>query len=323
MNVVLKTALRAVIPFLVFAAPPVAAKEYPSEPIRFIVPFNAGGGTDVVARVVAEAVSKDIGQPMLVDNRPGAQGIVGTKVGAEAKPDGHTVTFVLQATMALNPSLYKATNYDPINDFEPVSQLSAAPYVVAVHPSLGVKSIQDLVDKAKEQPGRINYASGAAASHLASLMFQKTVGIELSHIPYSGSGQALTDLLAGRVKVMLSSPVSVLPHIQSGALIPLAVTSSERIASLPDVPTVAELGHAGFDVTGWYGMAAPKGTPREVVEKLNASVQRALATDAVRNSLASAGVDAKGSSPEAFGKLIVAERERWKAVIDEAGIKAE
>ncbi len=323
MKILPKVALYAALSSLLSFSAPAVATEYPSEPIRFIVPFNAGGGTDVVARIVAEAVSKDIGQPMLVDNRPGAQGIVGTKMGAGAKPDGYTATFVLQATMALNPSLYKATHYDPLKDFVPVSQLSSAPYVVVVHPSLGATSIEQLVARAKEESGKINYASGASAAYLASLMFQKTMGIEMTHIPYAGSGQALTDLLAGRVKVMLSSPVSVLPHIQAGTLNALAVTSAKRIASLPEVPTVAELGHPGFEISGWYGVAAPKGTPPEVVEKLNASIQQALATENVRNSLEKAGVEARGSTPAELGALIASEIDRWSALIKEAGIKAE
>jgi len=297
--------------------------DYPSEPIRVIVPFNAGGGTDVVARVVSEAMSEHLGQPVLVDNRPGAQGIIGTKLGADARPDGYTITFVLQATLALNPRLYKATNYDPIHDFTPISQLSNAPYVVVVHPGLGVSSIQELVAKAKQTPGRINYASGAAASHLASLLLQKTFDMRLSHIPYAGSGKALTDLLAGRVSLMLSSPVSILPHIQAGTLLPLAVTSAKRLPSLPDVPTVAELGYSGFEVSGWYGLAAPKGVPRHIVEKLHAAVVRALQTDTVQTSLQSIGVAAHSSTPQAFGALIATETQRWRNVIDEAGIKPE
>lgn len=302
---------------------PAVAAQFPNGPVRFIVPFNAGGGTDVVARVVAEEMSKSLGQPVLVDNRPGAQGIAGTKIGALAAPDGQTVTFVLQATLALNPSLYKATNYDPIKDFVPISQLSTAPYVIVVNPTLGVKDIKDLVAKGKAEPGAINYASGAAAAHLASLLFQKTVGIKMTQIPYSGSGQALTDLLAGRVGVMLSSPVSVLPHIKSGTLVPLAVTGPQRIASLPDVPTVAELGYPGFDVSGWYGLAAPKGTDPAVVARLNKAVVAALERDEVRTSLEKAGVEARSSTPEAFGKLIDAELARWTVLIKEEGIAPE
>lgn len=304
-------------------AGPARAAEFPAGPIRFIVPFNAGGGTDVVARVVAEEMSKSLGQPVLVDNRPGAQGIVGTKAGAMAAPDGQTITFVLQATLALNPSLYKATNYDPVKDFAPISQLSTAPYVVAVNPKLGVTDIKELIAKAKQAPGSVNYASGASASHLASLLFQKTVGIKMTHIPYSGSGQALTDLLSGRIGVMLSSPVSVLPHIKSGALLALAVTGPERIPSLPGVPTVAELGYPGFDVSGWYGVAAPAGTDPAVIAKLNAAVAAALKQDGVRASLEKAGVEGRSSTPQEFQELIDAEITRWTALIKDEGIQPE
>jgi len=302
---------------------PVLAEAYPTSPIKFIVPFNAGGGTDVVSRIIAESMSDDLGQPVVVDNRPGAHGIVGTKVGATAKPNGYAITFVLQATMALNPSLHKATNYDPIADFEPISQIATVPYVVVVHPSLGANSVQELVAIAKQNPGTIDFASGAAASYLASLMFQKTVDIDMAHIPYSGSGQALSDVMAGRVKVMLSSPVSILPHIRSGKLIPLAVTSPQRIASLPDVPTIAELGYPGFDVSGWYGIAAPKGTPHNIIEKLNASIQNALSKESVQASLAKTGVGAQGSSPEQFKALIASEQKRWSDLIREVGIEAQ
>ncbi len=316
-------ACAALMVLAVTAGAPARAAEFPSGPVRFIVPFNAGGGTDVVARVVAEEMSKNLGQPVLVDNRPGAQGIVGTKAGAMAAPDGQTITFVLQATLALNPSLYKATNYDPVKDFAPISQLSTAPYVVAVNPKLGVANIQDLIAKAKQAPGSVNYASGAAASHLASLLFQKTVGIKMTHIPYSGSGQALTDLLSGRIGVMLSSPVSVLPHIKSGALLALAVTGPERVPSLPDVPTVAELGYPGFDVSGWYGVAAPAGTPPAVIAKLNAAVVAALKQEGVRASLEKAGVEGRSSTPQEFQELIEAEIARWTALIKEEGIQPE
>ena len=300
-----------------------SAQDFPTQTINFVVPFNAGGGTDVTARIVAQEMTKILGQPVLVENRPGAQGIPGTRYGADAKPDGHTIVFVLQATMALNPSLYLATNYDPLADFAPVSQISESPYVIVVHPSLGMKDLPGLIALAKEKPGQVNYASGAAASHLASLLFQKAVGIEMNHIPYSGSGQALTDLLSGRVGVMLSSPVSVLPHIQAGALIPIGITGAERSPSLPDVPTVAESGYPGFKVSGWYGISAPKGTPEAVVEKLNQAVVQAIGTESVRNGLIQAGVEPKSSSPAAFSELIASEYKQWTALIKDAGIKPE
>ncbi|WP_395541208.1 Bug family tripartite tricarboxylate transporter substrate binding protein [Neotabrizicola sp. sgz301269] len=297
------------------------AQDFPNQPIKFIVPFNSGGGTDIVARIVADEMSKNIGQPVLVENQPGAQGISGTRAGADAPADGYTMTFVLQATMALNRSLYTATNYDALNDFAFVSQLSEAPYVVAVNANLGATTLDELVAKAKAEPGKINFASGAAASYLASLLFQKEVGVEMVHIPYSGSGAALTDLLSGRVSLMLSSPSSVLPHFQSGALVPLAVTGAERLPSLPDVPTLDELGYKGFNVTGWYGVAVPDGTPDAVVEKLNTSINEALANPDVQASLESAGAAAKGGSAADFSAFVAAEIDRWTAVIAEAGIQ--
>lgn len=302
---------------------PVSAQNYPTDPIKFVVPFKAGGGTDVVARIVAEHMTKELGQPVVVDNKPGANGIVGTKAGATANPDGYTLTFVLQATMALNPSLYKATNYDPENDFAAISQLASVPYVVVANPGLGVKTVEDLVAMAKAKPGEIDFASGASAAYLASLLFQKTMGIEMTHIPYPGSGPALTDVMGGRVNIMLSSPVSVLPHINSGKLVPLAVTSPQRVPSLPDVPTIAELGFPEFEVSGWYGMSAPKGTPKEVLNRLNESVQKALADEKVQASFAGVGVGVQGSTPEEFQALIASEGKRWSELIKEAGIEAQ
>ncbi|KAA0969770.1 tripartite tricarboxylate transporter substrate binding protein [Aureimonas fodinaquatilis] len=299
------------------------AQDFPSQPVKFVVPFNAGGGTDVTGRIVADEMTKILGKPVLVENRPGAQGIPGTRYIVDAAPDGYTIGFVLQATMALNPGLYLATNYDPIKDLAPVSQISESPYVIVVHPSLGVENLDGLIALAKADPGKVNYASGAAASHLASLLFQQAVDIEMQHIPYSGSGQAITDLLSGRVGVMLSSPVSVLPHIEAGTLVPIAVTGIERSASLPDVPTVAESGYDGFEVSGWYGISAPAGTPDAVVAKLNEAVVQALANPAIRESLQAAGVDPKSSTPEEFAAFIAAENERWTKLIQDNGIKAE
>lgn len=321
MNKFIKAAIFSIVSLMGALSSVASAQEYPSAPIKFIVPFNAGGGTDVVARIVAEALSSDLGQPVVVDNRPGAHGIVGTKAGANADPNGYTLTFILQATMALNPGLYKATNYDPLNDFEPISQIANVPYVVVVHPSLGVKNVEELVVAARQRPGEIDFASGAAASYLASLMFQDAVDIDMTHIPYSGSGQALTDVIAGRVKVMLSSPVSVLSHIQSGKLIPLAVTSPQRVSSLPDVPTIAELGYPGFDVSGWYGMAAPKGTPKAVIDKLSSAVLAALETEGVQADLERTGVSAHGSTPEQFKSLVASEHARWGQLIKDTGIE--
>lgn len=301
----------------------VLAQDFPSKPIMFVVPFNAGGGTDVTARIVADEMTKILGQPVLVENRPGAQGIPGTRYVVDAAPDGYTIGFVLQATLALNPSLYVATNYDPLVDLAAISQISESPYVIVVHPSLGVDTMEELIALAQSEPGKVNYASGAAASQLASLLFQTEVGVEMQHIPYSGSGQAITDLLSGRVGVMLSSPVSVLPHIEAGALVPIAVTGAERSASLPDVPTVAERGYEGFEVVGWYGISVPASTPDDVVAKLNDAVVEALASPSVLEKLQAAGVDPKSSSPEEFATLVAAEHKRWTDLIKQSGIQPE
>lgn len=319
----LKMAFAGMLAVAGFGTPAGAAEGYPARAIRFIVPYSAGGGTDVVARVYAGEMSKILGQTVFVDNRPGAEGVVGMNALVSSPPDGYTIGLVLEATMALNPSLYKAAQYDPNKDFTPISLVSKAPYVIVVNPASGVKSFADLVARARKNPGRIDYACGASAAYLAAELTQKTIGISLTRIPYKGSGPAIADVLSNRISVMVSSPVSVLPLIKSGKLTALAVTGMERAKSLPDVPTISELGYGAIDVVGWYGLSAPAGTPPEIVDRLTKAVRGAAQTDAVRQALERAGVDPASSTPAEFKAYIAHERDRWRDVIKQLGLQPE
>jgi tripartite-type tricarboxylate transporter receptor subunit TctC len=319
----LKMAFAGVLAVAGFGVPAGAAEGYPVRAIRFIVPYSAGGGTDVVARVYAGEMSKILGQTVFVDNRPGAEGVVGMNALTSSPPDGYTLGLVLEATMALNPNLYKAVQYDPNKDFTPISLVSKAPYVIVVNPASGVKSFADLVARAKRKPGSIDYACGASAAYLAAELVQKTIGISLTRIPYKGSGPAIADVLSNRVSVMVSSPVSVLPLIKSGKLTALAVTGAERAKSLPDVPTIAELGYGSVDVVGWYGVSAPAGTPPDIIDRLTEAVRVAGKTDAVRHALQKAGVDPASSTPGEFKAYIAHELDRWRGVIQQVGLQPE
>ncbi|WP_423454542.1 Bug family tripartite tricarboxylate transporter substrate binding protein [Ottowia sp. VDI28] len=309
---------------LLTEAPSVLAQDnYPNRPIRLIVPFAPGGGTDVVARVLAQEMAGVLGTSIIIDNKAGANGIVGTLQGLRAAPDGYTLIFTIEATMAMNPSLFKAATYTP-TDFEAVSLVSRQPYVLVVHPSLEARTLHHFVEHARQNPGRLNYATGAAAAFLAGELFKSTVGIDISNVPYKGSGEAIADVLSGRVPVMVSSPVSVLPHLKAGKLRALAVTSADRYPPLPQVPTVAEQGFNNFDVTGWYGVAAPRGTPAEIVNKLNTVINKALQSKSLLTRFEGTGVEPAGSrSGLEFAAFMRSETDRWSGVIRQTNLQRE
>jgi len=308
---------------LAFAGATVQAQDaYPNGPIKLIVPFAPGGGTDIVARVVAQEMSTVLGKNVIVDNKPGANGIVGTIQGLRAAPDGYTLIFTIEATMALNPALYKAATYKP-SDFEAVSLVSKQPYVIVVHPSLQANSLKEFIEQVKKNPGKLNYATGAAAAYLAGELFKSTADIDIPNVPYKGSGEAITDVVSGRVPVMVSSPVSVLPHIRSGKLKAIAVTSAQRYPLLPQVPTVAEQGLPGFDVSGWYGISAPKGTPPAIIAKLNEAINKSLQSKDLLARYETTGVEPLGGSAAEFSRLLTSETDRWGAVIRKARIEKE
>jgi tripartite-type tricarboxylate transporter receptor subunit TctC len=312
----------AIAAFLSFSA---AAQSYPSKPIRLIVPFAAGGGNDNVARLVGKRLADGLGQPVLVDNRPGAGGVVGAELAAKSAPDGYTLFLGGVGSHAINPNLHEKLPYDPIKDFAPVALLAQAPLVLVVHPSVPANSVAELTAYARAHPGKLNFASNGngSSSQLAAVMFDSMAGVEMVHVPYKGLSPALADLLSGQVQLMFSSVVAILPHIKAGKLRGLAVTGAKRLASLPELPTIAESGLPGYEASSWYGILAPAGTPREIVARLNAELTKALEQPEVRASLLAEGAEPVGGSPEAFAAHIRAEKERLGKLIRDAKIRLE
>jgi len=301
------------------------AEDYPGHPIRLIVPFAPGGGNDTVARLVGDSLGKRLGQPIVIDNRPGAGGVVGAEAAAKAAPDGYTLFLGGVGSHAINPNLHKDLSYDPIRDFAPITLLASAPLILVVHPSVPAQSVQQLVALAKSQPGKLDYASNGngSSSHLAAVMFSSMAGVDMVHVPYKGLSPALTDLLAGRDQLMFSSVVAILPHVRAGKLRALAVTSRMRMALLPDIPTLAESGVPGYETSSWYGILAPAGTPPQVVRRLHDEIVKVLAQDDVRKALAQEGAEAVGDTPEEFAAFIRAEKERLGAVIRNGKVSLE
>jgi len=301
------------------------AQSYPEKPVRLIVPFAAGGGNDSVARLVGKRVSDSLGQQLVIDNRPGAGGVLGAELAAKAAPDGYTLFLGGVGSHAINPNLSDSLPYDPIRDFAPVALLAQAPLVLAVHPSVPADSFKAFVALARSRPGQLNYASNGngSSSHLAAVMFRSMTGVDMVHVPYKGLSPALADLLSGRVQLMFSSVVAILPHIKSGKLRGLALTGSRRMPSMPDLPTIAESGLPGYEASSWYGVLAPAGTPREIVARLNAELVKALAQSEVRTSLLAEGAEPAGGTPEQFAAHIRAEKERLGKLIREAKIRLE
>jgi tripartite-type tricarboxylate transporter receptor subunit TctC len=319
-----KKARAALAALLLSALAGAASAQYPSRPVRFIVPSAVGGGTDIIARAIALKLSESLGAQFVVENRPGAGQMIGIELAAKAPADGYTI-LMAASTLAINPIMYKAVPYDPVRDFAPITQAATLPNVVVVHPSLPVKSISELIAYAKAHPGQLNFASaGIGTSPQMSIELLKSMaGIDMVHIPYKGTAPGVVDVLAGQVLVMAPNVLTALPHIKSGKLRALAVTSPKRSAALPDVPTVAEAGLPGYDSTQWYGVLAPAGTQREIVARLHGAIARALRDEEVGRRLAADGAEPVGSSPEEFTAFIKSETEKWAKVARAAGIKAE
>jgi tripartite-type tricarboxylate transporter receptor subunit TctC len=303
----------------------VLGQAYPSKPIRLIVPFAAGGGNDNVARLVGKRLSDSLGQQLVIDNRPGAGGVLGAELAAKAAPDGYTLFLGGVASHAVNPNLNDRLPYDPIRDFAPVVLLASAPLVLVVHPSVPADSVKAFVALARSKPGQLNYASNGngSSSHLAAVMFDSMTGVDMVHVPYKGLSPALADLLSGRVQVMFSSVVAILPHIKAEKLRGLAVTGSRRLPSMPNLPTIAESGLPGYEASSWYGVLAPAGTPREIVARLNSELVKVLDQPEVRGSLLAEGAEPIGGTPEQFAAHIRSEKERLGKLIREAKIRLE
>jgi tripartite-type tricarboxylate transporter receptor subunit TctC len=305
------------------AAPSVQAQQYPSKPVRIVAPFAPGGGTDFIARLIAQKLTESFGQQVIVENRPGAGGLLGTEVGVKAPPDGYTLTMIA-ASYSVNPALYKL-NFDPINDITPIIQIAKGPFLVVVHPSLPVRNVKELIALAKSKPGEINYASSGQGSivHMATELFQMMAGIKMNHIPYKGTGPALTDTMAGHTTVLFGSIAATMPIVKSGKLRPIAVTTLQRVPALPNIPTIDESGVKGYDVTNWHGFIGPKGLPRPIVDRVNGEVTKIIKQKDMEEKLQADGVSPAGGSPEQFLKIISREIEQWKRVAVQAKIKLE
>ena len=315
----MKRFVAAALALLAFASP-VHAADWPSKPVKIIVPFGSGGFTDVVARILQKELAPVLGQPIVIENRPGAGSTIGTDVVAKAEPDGYTLAMV-STTHVISPHLYKSMPYDAIHDFTPVMKLVEGPYVMVVNSTLPVKTLQEFIAYAKERPGQIFFASSGNGSsqHLVGALFQSMAGVKLQHVPYKGSNAAMADLLGGQVKVSFVGMPNALPNIATGKLRALAVTTKKRSPDLPDVPTMDEAGVKGYEATIWLGLLAPKNTPQAIVDKLNASIVKVLADPAARKLMRSAGVDVATSSPADFEKLLQSEYDRWGKVVKETG----
>jgi tripartite-type tricarboxylate transporter receptor subunit TctC len=302
-----------------------AAIDYPTRPITLIVPYAPGGGNDVLARGVAEPMSKTLGQPVVIENHGGAGGSIGTRQVAKSAPDGYTLGLGGTGTLAIDPTLYPNAGYDSRKDFAPVGLIATSPLIILVNPSVPAHNVQELIALAKAQPGKLNYASAGRGSgiHLGTVLFAATAGIELTHIPYKGSGPALTDLLGGHVAIYFSSLPPAIGLVKAGKLRALGVTGLKRSASFPDVPTVAEQGLPGFEAVLHYGIVAPAGTPRPIIDKLNAALCEALASDDVHRRIATEGAEPLATTPDEYAADIDREETKWSALVKKAGAKAE
>ena len=305
-------------------AAPVAAQTYPDHVIRLIVPFPPGGGNDTLGRLVAQGLSSTLGQQVIVDNRVGAGGNLGTELAARAKPDGYTLTLGFVANMAMTPSLGKV-NYDPLTSFAPISMVAQGSQILSVNPAFPAQSVAELIALAKAKPGVLNYGSGGSGSplHLVGELFKLRTGTDIQHIPYKGSPQATAAVLAGETEMVFGSVVATLPFVKSGKLRALAVTSPRRIAAAPDVPTLNELGYPGIEASSWYGLFAPAGTPQPVIERINAEMVRLAQDPDYREQLNKQGQESISSTPEELKRYMRSEFDTWSRVIKTAHIKAD
>lgn len=301
------------------------AQTYPQKTVRIVVPFAAGGGTDIIARLVGQKVGDGLGQSFIVDNRAGANGIIGTEIVARSPADGYTLMLGTSATHAINPTFYSKLSYDAVKDFSPVVNIAYTAFILSVHPSIPVHSVKDLIALAKARPGELSYASAGMgnSTHLAGELFGMLAGVRMVHIPYKGSGPAMADTLGGQTAATFDSMQASIPHIKTNRLRPLAITAARRSPAIPDLPTIAEAGVPGAEAGTWYGMLAPASTPRAIVVKLNAEVIRALALPDVRERLAAVGVDPIGNTPEQFAEEIKSDIVKWGKTIRVANVRAD
>lgn len=326
----MKTAIRRYWPIAVAAllAPAgfstAVAQNYPDRPVRMIVPFAPGGGTDIVSRLVAQRLADSIKQSVVVDNRAGGAGNIGAELVARANPDGYTLLVGSATILAVNPVIFKVA-YNPSRDFAPITLLGSQPHLMVVHPSLPANSVREFVNLAKEKSLKLNYGSSGTGgpAHLGGELFKIVAGVDMLHIPYKGTGPAVIDLVGGQLQVGLLSLASSMPHVKSGRLKALAVTSPKRAIVAPELPTIAESGYPGFEVRSWYGLLAPAGTPKTIIDKLSSQIAAVLRQPEVIAKLASDGAEPGGDTPAEFAAYIKSEAERWGKVVKTAGIRAD
>ena len=325
----LKPSRIAVAPMLCAAAAlagasaPAWSQDYPTKPVRIVAPFAPGGGTDFIARLMAQKLTEAMGRQVIVENRPGAGATIGTEYGVKQPPDGYTLTMIA-ASYPVNPSLYKI-NFDPVNDITAIIQIAKGPFLVVVHPSMPVKNIKELIAVAKGKPNAINYATSGQGSivHMSTELFQMMAGIKMNHIPYKGTGPALTDTMAGHTTLIFGSIAATMPLVKSNRLRPIAVTTANRIPALPNVPTIDESGVKGYDVSNWHGLIGPKGLPKAIVDRINGEVTKVIKQPDMIEKLQADGVAPAGGSPEQFLQVIRREIEQWKKVAAQAKVKLE
>lgn len=322
-----RTVLAAAAAACALSLAPLAAhaQAFPTKPITIVVPFSAGGTTDILARVVGQYMSKDLGQPVIVDNRAGAGGNIGALNVARAPADGYTLLMGTVGTHAINQSLYKKMAFDPIKDFAPLSRVALVPNLLVANPAQPFKNVKELIAYAKANPGKVTFGSSGSGSsiHLSGEMFQQMAGVEMQHIPYKGSAPAVTDLLGGQIAVMFDNMPSAIGHVRAGKLRALAVTTPKRSPALPDVPTIAEAGVPGYSATSWFGLLAPANTPAPVLAKLNASILKALADPDVKKKMAEQGAEPYGEKPEQFAEFIRSETAKWGKIVKQSGATAD
>lgn len=302
-----------------------AAESYPNRPLRMIIPFPPGGGTDIMGRIVAQRLSDALGMQVVVDNRGGAGGLIGTEMATRAVPDGHTLMIGSVSTICINPSLHKNLSFDPGKDLTPISLVASTPSVLVVGASLPVKSVKDLIAMAKAQPGKLSYATpgSGSSSHLGTELFKQAAGVDIFHVPYKGTGPAITDVVSGQVTMFISNMPSVLPMVKAGRLRPLAVTSLKRSALDPDLPTIAESGVKNFELIVWYGLLAPKGLPTPILARLNQEIQKMSSMQDIKQKLAAQGAEVVTTSPEEFARQIRDDRAKWELAVKLSGATAQ
>jgi tripartite-type tricarboxylate transporter receptor subunit TctC len=322
---VAQSLILAAITALALAAPGHAQSNYPNRPIQLIVPVPPGGAADFIARIIGMKLADALGQSVVINNRGGAGGTIATASVAKADPDGYTLLLNSITTHGIGPHLYSSLSYDPFKDLSPVILVAKLPLIMTINATVPVKSVKDVMELAKAQPGKLAFASSGngGAPHLAGELFKKVTGTDLLHVPYRGSGPAVVDVVAGRVAIMFDAVPSLLPFILDNKLRPLAAASTERNRLLPDIPTFAELGYAGMDISLWYGVVVPAGTPQPIVQRLNAEIAKVLAMPDVRESFAKQATEPAGGTPEQFEAFMREESARWGAVVRQAGIKPE